>query len=771
MYKVDDTIFFQKKNIGIFKIENGEAVLHSDDEKIKNLEVISIFDFNQELLIQTRENGLFICNNDGVLSEWDTSSKAMLSRLSVYSSKRLKDGSFVLGTISNGLFLLDQFGNVVFNMDQSSGLSNNTVLALFEDLSGNIWLGLDNGVNTLNLKSPYRFYRDKLGVLGTIYAAAKTNEFLYLGTNQGLFYKNLNTDDSFKLIAGTNGQVWSLRLFDDSILCGHDKGTFQITGTQARKISSENGTWDFKIFDGAPNLMLQGNYKGLNVLEKSPNGNWIYKNKIEGFDISSRYFEFINKSELLVSHEHKGVYKLVLDDGYTKVTSVKKEGVGKGIGSGMVSYNNRILYVLKEGVYYYNTAVKEFQKDSLLSNFFENGQNYISGKFINDSQGKKIWGFFKNQIVYVEPGQLTNKPKVTTIPLPSSLRKSKSGFENILYLTEDNYLLGTTEGYLIINLNQFSTKDYNIKFNGISYSCLQGQMQPLKLSSEAKLENKDNNLHFSFSVPDFDKFSPSLYQYRLLGIYDEWSSWQETSDVFFENLPHGDYIFEARAKVGNQTSSNTVKYNFSIARPWYATSVAIALYAVVFVLILLLLQIFNRRYYKKQKTQVILKKEKELEIKELENQKRLMQFKNQNLRQDIDNKNRELGLSTMNLIRKNEFLNELKNELSNIDKNEDVKRVIKIIDKSINNTEDWKLFEEAFNNADKDFLKKIKSAHPSLTPNDLKLCTYLRLNLASKEIAPLLNISHRSVEVKRYRLRKKMKLPHEASLTNYILEI
>ena len=68
-------------------------------------------------------------------------------------------------------------------------------------------------------------------------------------------------------------------------------------------------------------------------------------------------------------------------------------------------------------------------------------------------------------------------------------------------------------------------------------------------------------------------------------------------------------------------------------------------------------------------------------------------------------------------------------------------------------------------------IKKIKNIHPELTPNDLRLCAYLRLNLSSKEIAPLLNISVRSVEVKRYRLRKKMALPHENSLTTYILNL
>lgn len=65
----------------------------------------------------------------------------------------------------------------------------------------------------------------------------------------------------------------------------------------------------------------------------------------------------------------------------------------------------------------------------------------------------------------------------------------------------------------------------------------------------------------------------------------------------------------------------------------------------------------------------------------------------------------------------------------------------------------------------------MKSLHPELTSSDLKLCAYLRLNLTSKEIAPLLNISVKSVEIKRYRLRKKMNLDRNENLTDYILSI
>jgi len=130
-----------------------------------------------------------------------------------------------------------------------------------------------------------------------------------------------------------------------------------------------------------------------------------------------------------------------------------------------------------------------------------------------------------------------------------------------------------------------------------------------------------------------------------------------------------------------------------------------------------------------------------------------------------------LAASTMSIVKKNELLNAIKKELDSDTQENELKSVIKIIDKNLNPKKDWEFFREAFNNADKDFLKKIKELHPKLTPNDLKLCAYLRLNLSSKEIAPLLNISVRSVEIKRYRLRKKMELEHEESLVEYILSI
>jgi DNA-binding CsgD family transcriptional regulator len=179
------------------------------------------------------------------------------------------------------------------------------------------------------------------------------------------------------------------------------------------------------------------------------------------------------------------------------------------------------------------------------------------------------------------------------------------------------------------------------------------------------------------------------------------------------------------------------------------------------------------RYYQKLSDKLIEENNMLLEIQELENERQLMSIKNEQLSQDVDVINRELAASTMSLNSKNELLAFIKEDLKNTSESDSrgIKSVISTINKNISKDDSWNVFQEAFDNTDKDFLKKMKQAHPSLTPNDLKLCAYLRLNLSSKEIAPLLNISVRSVEIKRYRLRKKIDLPHEQGLVEYILGI
>jgi DNA-binding CsgD family transcriptional regulator len=230
-------------------------------------------------------------------------------------------------------------------------------------------------------------------------------------------------------------------------------------------------------------------------------------------------------------------------------------------------------------------------------------------------------------------------------------------------------------------------------------------------------------------------------------------------------LSFGDYEFQVKGKVGANIT-DTVTYQFTISRPWYLGWFAIACYVLLFLAIIVIIHKTNLRHHQK----INEEKEKALKLKHLVAEQKIIMLQNEQLEKDMTSKNKELAVSTMSLIKKNEFLTNIKNQLKESESSK-VKSVIKTIDKDINEEYNWNLFKEAFNNADKDFFKAVKSKHPDLTSNDLKLCAYLRLNLSSKEIAPLLNISVKSVEIKRYRLRKKMLLSREVNLAEYILAI
>lgn len=765
-----NAIYFQTLKEGLFEIESGKAKLVSDDPILKKFTVANVFAADEGLIIQTQLDGIHKLTGNS-LSRIVTDVDAELKASFVYSSQRLQDGSFALGTVSNGIFILSDKGKLKYHLTQSKGLSNNTALSLFEDKDQNLWTGLDNGINCINMQSPVRSFTDDSGVLGTVYASAIHNGMLYIGTNQGLFCKPSQSNSDFKFINGTKGQVWSLAVYDDTLFCGHDSGTFVVVNDIAKSIFSASGTWKFEPVPGNKNQLLQGNYYGISVLEKSGN-QWIFKNKVQGFDYSSRYFEIGDNLEVYVSHEYKGIFRLKLDSSLSKTQGFYTyKSPDKGKYASLTKFNNSIYYAYKGGIFKLNPKTKQFVKDNVLSSIFEKDE-YTSGKLIVDNSNK-IWLFSKNYIHYFSASKLSSQLKENIIPIPSSLTNSMLGYENITQISKSTYLIGTTDGYYTLNIDDLSFKNYNVFITDITTNKQNETFRNAAIFNEGSFKSDENNITLNYTVPEYNKYINSEYQYLLEGFQNEWSEWSTKATVNFKNLPPGKYTFRVRAKYANVILQNPASYTFVVLKPWYLTNLA---YFIYFLLMLAMAYFINkayRNYYQKQKEKLIEENNLLLEIKELENEQQLMKLRNEQLSQDVDNKNRELAVSTMSLNSKNELLAFIKEDLKKTAQNDssNIKSVISTINKNITEEDSWNVFKEAFDNADKDFLKRIKQMHPALTPNDLRLCAYLRLNLSSKEIAPMFNISVRSVEIKRYRLRKKMDLQHEIGLVEYILAV
>ena len=95
-------------------------------------------------------------------------------------------------------------------------------------------------------------------------------------------------------------------------------------------------------------------------------------------------------------------------------------------------------------------------------------------------------------------------------------------------------------------------------------------------------------------------------------------------------------------------------------------------------------------------------------------------------------------------------------------------RLLGQIDTNIEHDDDLQAFQTSFDSVHHDFFRQLEAAYPSLTPKEKLLCAYIKMNLLSKEIAPLLNISLRGVEISRYRLRKKLNLTEGENLIEFL---
>lgn len=769
MFQVGNEIFYQENGKGLLKIENGSAIPAFDDEVLKTDEIINIFKMGETLVFVTKLNGFFKAEN-GKFQKFPTELDNRLSGMSVYSAIQLQDQKYALGTISDGLLLLNSEGGLLDHINQLNGLRNNTVLSIHEDSANNVWLGLDNGISYLNVKSPIRIYNDNKGVVGSTYAAVLHNGVLYLGTNQGLFFRNVGDLSDFKFIKGTEGQVWSLKEIHGTLFCGHHSGTFVVENQNAIKIADIQGTWKIEPVPSDSNLLLQGNYDGIYVLENR-DGLWQMRNKLEGFANSARHFEML-RNQILVNHEYKGVFTLNVDSSLKKVNSIQIDTMIRGSNSGIIKFKGDIYYAYKNGILKYRPSQNGFAKDTTLSRVY-GPEDYVSGKMTLDKEGN-LWIFSNSNINVVSDGTLADTLLINRISISEKVRNDIIGYENVASMDRiGTYLLGTTTGYMLLDINGFEKSDFLVQIGKVAVSSSHSQRwEYIDHNFDEVFASDKNHLRFSFFTPEYKSYFTPRYQYQLEGIYDSWSEWSENSTVTFENLPFGEYTFRVKAKIGNAISTNIAVYSFKIARPWYFSNLMVLSYVLSCILGSYLIHQAYRKHYHKRQQKLIEKNRRDMELAKAQNEKEIIKIKNEQLQEQFKSKSNELAASTLSIIRKNELLSKVKEQLlTNVDDRNSIRPIIKIIDKNITQNDDWEMFKEAFNNADRKFLKKLKKEHPNLSPNDVRLCAYLRLNLSSKEIAPLLNISVRSVEIKRYRLRKKMGLNHDDNLTDYILQL
>lgn len=793
-YYVNNVFWVYDDELGLVQYHDGKLNQVPGGDFFIGTNVWAMIPLNDnEVLIGTNKKGVFRYKENKIIP-WNAGINEQLKKYQLYSAIRLKNDYLAFGTVQNGIIVSDTAGNLIFELNKERGLQNNTVLGVGQDKKGNIWLCLDNGISMIEFDSPVTYFQNYFNI-GTGYASARFGDYVYLGTNQGLFCMAwsdfINSSKSRlypRLIEGTEGQVWNLTVIDNALFCGHNNGMFLVSGSTATKISSSPGVWNFlKI---TPGLIMAGTYTGLVMLENQ-GGAWRLRNAIQGFNESSRFVQIDKAGDIWVSQTYKGIFRLTCDNNWQKAVDVKlltsKNGLPAEQANLIFGIQSEMLIATMNGIYKFNEKRQSFENEVKFSRYFEKGKPV---DYLYEDKERNIW-FYADRQLGVLRFQEDGSFKRITIPFSKIATMVIPSFEHINELDPNNVLIGIEGGFA--NYNAKNNKDYSLpctiyiselRSGDTSEGVYRYNSSVLKQTVQPKFRYANNRISIAFSANNFEL--PEVhFQYKLVGFDKDFSEWTTQRFKEYTNLPAGEYTFILHARNNDQVSPSVLSCKFVILPPWYRTRLAL----IIYVALLLLGIYFAQRYLKlrikkfnlaekdRQKEKYnnrlqILKQEALVSEKEME------RLRNEKLSLEMIHKEKELANSTMLLIKKNNILTKLQADLRNINSslgNDDAKNrissLIKRIEKEIDNEKQWQVFNMHIEQVYEDLFKKLKERCPELSPRELSLCAYLRMNISSKEIATLMNISARGVEISRYRIRKKLHLDREANLTEFMINL
>ena len=765
-------------------IDNGLYELNLDKPLKQQFVLIKGSEFlgNQSIntILPYQENELLIGTNKGIYIYDFQNFRALNKQTNDFISQNqlnkglyLGNNLYAFGTILDGVIITNQKGEILEHFNTKNGLQNNTVLSLSKDVDGNLWVGMDKGIDLITLSSPLKYFNDLEGKLGTVYDVAIHQGNIYLGTNQGVFYSKLSQKQAnFQLIPNTQGQVWDLEIIDNQLLCGHNNGTFIIENNRTNLISRITGGYVIKKLKSNPNILIQGTYTNLCIYKKAIKNKWQFSHEIVGLSAPIRRIEEDELGNIWVNKASNELIKIYLSKDYRKI--IKQENFNAPFFSNAVLFklDEQICVKTVKGILKYNLTSQKF----IPSNEFQ--------KSLNHQEIRKIFPVLNNNVSSKEYFILKNDGGLSFINsagkeriIPIKKNQWVDDYENIVQIDDENFLICTENGFVLLpkqiisqtplkNIDKPLIRGITIQdFSELNLSFRKQEFQP-----NLVFDYDQNNLTISFATPNYGRIVN--YSYLLENASKNWSNFQNITQKEFNNLPPNTYIFHVKSDLNPTETTLT----FEIKQPWYWNIWSRLFY--LFILIgvgFLSYQLHLKRLRIKQ-NQIREKLEKKLERQAEINSAEIIQLRNEQLEKSIISKSEELANSTMAVIKKNELLLTIKKGLSKIktepetrNANTNFNQVLHLVDSNISTEQDWQVFENNFNQVHEEFIKKLLMNYPNLTPSDVKLAAYLRMNLSTKEIAHLLNITNRSVELKRYRLRKKMNLETEINLGEFMM--
>ena len=797
--KANNKIYAQAKNSGLFLYDKEVWKPVCTAAALKQSSITSIAAYNGDtLLVSTLKKGFFLIYNNQ-LFPFKTKLDNVFFNDRIFFASQLNKNLYAIGTTSGGVYLMDKNGELTQKYNYREGLQNNNVRGILLDRDKNMWLALDDGIAYVAINSAIKNISPDRNKQITSYAFGKINQNIYIGTSNGLYTSKINTSASdlsmstsaFEEVKNTKGQVWGLREINNQLLMAHEDGASTINENVATPVYALPGTWMFQPLQSvfpARNI-LAGTYQGLQSINYK-NGIFSNGGKIEGINETLRFIVVDNNDNIWASHPYHGVYKIELSaDGKNINTSTlfsDKNGLPSKLYNYVFRIKNRVVIATVSGIYEYDAVHNRFSRFKMFGSALDN----ISIQYLKEDDNGNVWFVSNKKVAVIDFHKPSANNAFTIIYLPELDGKIVGGFESIYTLDNENVFIGANKGAYHINYAKYVDNLVKprvliglVKLTGQKDSSVFGgyftkngiTIARQDLNKIPEYKNALNSIHFEFSSTLFEHEKNTKFSYQLVGFDDSWSAWNSKSEKYYTNLPHGEYTFNVKARTDAGNESDIVSYTFVVLPAWYSTIWMKIAYLIIFGLLIRLLIRWQKIKHINEQERMNYLHQLELDRTEQE----IVRLQNEKLEADVNYKNKELSTMTMHLVQRGKVLAKIKEVISAVIKNQEnvtenspsFRHLIRLIKDVEKKDQELDHLSVHFNHVNTEFFNKLKDLYPELSQNDLKFCAYLCMNLSSKEMAQLMNITIKAVEVGRYRLRKKLNLKPETNLYEFLMEI
>jgi len=790
--KVRDRIITQKTRGNLLEYANGNFTEVPQSEGLKRAYTRVFLPFGaDEFLLGSGKKGLFIWDGQHELKEWNCSAQNTIKQYNVNAGAF--DGQFYyIGTLDNGVFKISKAGELIEHLNANNGLESNTILNLKCDKQKRLWIALNKGLSCVEFNRPVQYIANQSANWGVVHTAAIHQNNLYVGTNQGVYYHQINNKDlskikpsDFKNLEALKGQVWKLKTIGKQLICCHSYGTYTIEGDNVVQLSDVGGGQNLMPINvQEQEYLIQNSHTSLVLFKKDADGVQL-AGVLNGFFEPSRNMEVDQDNNIWVSHtRRKEVFKVKIDE-VDKPLLKDRYGVNKGMpknaGNKVSKLDGRIIFTSNEGLFTYDEL-----RDTVVryAKVEEHLKEYAQANAVMQAGFNGYWFALPQKVALFEFASGTiNKVFEYAFSNPHNSLDEK--YPVVVALNDSTTAFGLENGLALVYKS--------------AYNSNKKQSDKIFLKHAAFRDNNNvmhrlatNNNDSLSSIPYANKrvvfeymsmasiAQKSKYRLKLEGFHQQWIKGNQQNRIVFENLPWGNYTLHIKGEDEFGHELEPLSYPFTIHKPFFLKVWFFILASVATLLIIIGITMGIRVLLKKHHNRLIEDEKKDWDEKYQKEQKqqeeRMIRLKNELLQNEIQHQSTELANRTIATIKRKEVLTQVKEEI--LKQREHLKysypekymnRLIRMIDHSIEDEDDWNVFRMHFDRAHEDFFKRIKNAYDDLTPKDLRLCAYLKMNLSTKEIAPLMNVSTRSVEVHRYKIRKKLGLDPNDNLTEFMI--